>query len=179
MPESGAPGRGVHPLVIVAGVTGAGKSTIGTAIAVKLGVPFVDADSLHSPANIAKMAAGHPLTDADREPWLERIGAELHGHDDSGVVIACSSLKRQYRDLIRSAAPSTFFVVLTGSRELIASRLAARTGHFMPPALLDSQLAAFEPLTADERGVDLSIDTDINSIVDAGVSAIVAAARQY
>ncbi|MEF2975983.1 gluconokinase [Subtercola sp. YIM 133946] len=163
-----------EPLVIVAGVTGAGKSTIGTALAVKLGVPFIDADALHPPANISKMASGHPLTDDDRLPWLETIGRTLGEHSDTGLVVACSSLKRTYRDLIRSLAPRTFFVVLTGPRELIAARLAARTDHFMPPALLDSQLAAFEPLTPDERGTDLDIDIDINTIVDTGVAAVTA-----
>ncbi|GAA1001379.1 gluconokinase [Subtercola frigoramans] len=159
-------------LVIVAGVSGSGKSTVGEALALELGVPFVDADSLHSAANVAKMAGGTPLTDEDRGPWLDSIGQAMRSAENDGLVMACSSLRRRYRDQIRASAPGTFFVTLTGSRELLAERLAGRAGHFMPPALLDSQLAAFEPLQPDERGIDLSIDAAPDTLVARAVEAI-------
>lgn len=159
-------------LVIVAGVSGSGKSTVGAALAGHLGVPFVDADSLHSAANVAKMAGGTPLTDEDRGPWLESIGQAMRAAENDGLVLACSSLRRRYRDQIRAAAPDTFFVTLTGSRELLAERLAGRAGHFMPSTLLDSQLAAFEPLQPDERGIDLSIDAAPLTLVARAAAAI-------
>ena len=137
--------------VVVAGVSGAGKSTVGAALASRLGVPFIDADSLHSVHNVAKMAGGIPLSDADRQPWLQRIAAMLHENESAGLTIACSALKRSYRDLIRGEAPLTFFVALTGSRQVLAQRMSGRADHFMPSHLLDSQLTAFEVLQADEE----------------------------
>ncbi|MDF2443356.1 MAG: gluconokinase [Subtercola sp.] len=162
------------PLIVVAGVSGAGKSTIGLAVAEKLGIPFADADSLHSAENVAKMAGGTPLTDEDRAPWLLRIGSELQRSRNDGLVLACSALRRRYRDTIREAAPDTFFITLTGSRELLESRIGARRNHFMSAALLDSQLAAFEPLDPDERGVSLTIDADVPTIVARAVAAATA-----
>jgi gluconokinase len=159
-------------LVIVGGVSGSGKSTVGALLAQRLEVPFIDADSLHPEANVTKMAAGLPLTDIDREPWLVRIGEVLAEHDASGLVLACSALKRRYRDTIRAVEPSTVFITLSGPRELIASRMGARTDHFMPASLLDSQLAAFEPLGPDEIGADVSVDAHIDDIVDAAARVV-------
>ncbi|WP_442932257.1 gluconokinase [Mycobacterium sp. 050134] len=147
------------------GVSGSGKSTVGAALARRLRVPFVDADSLHPPANIAKMAAGEPLDDDDRHPWLDKVGRWLADHPDGGVV-SCSALKRKYRDQLRALCPEAEFLYLRGSAEVIGRRLSARTGHFMPPALLQSQLAALEPLGADEAGVTVDVDRDVDEIVD-------------
>jgi gluconokinase len=159
----------MRELVVVGGVSGSGKSTIGALLAQRLDVPFIDADSLHPEANVTRMAAGLPLTDMDRAPWLVRIGEVLSEHDESGLVLACSALKRSYRDTIRAVEPSTLFITLSGSRELIASRLAERTDHFMPASLLDSQLAAFEPLNDDEAGADVDVAANVDDIVAAAV----------
>jgi len=148
------------------GVSGSGKSTVGAALAQRLRVPFVDADSLHPPANIAKMTAGQPLDDDDRYPWLERVGDWLAGHPDGGVT-SCSALKRKYRDQLRRHRPDIEFLHLRCSPELIQRRLATRPDHFMPAALLRSQFDTLEPLGGDERGV--TIDAGL------GVAAIVAA----
>ena len=145
------------PLLVVMGVSGSGKTTSGIALAAALGVPFLDADDLHPASNVAKMAAGIALTDDDRMPWLALVGAEL-AVASAGLVIACSALKRVYREAILAAAPSTRFVFLDGSRELLESRVQHRNGHFMPASLLDSQLAALEPLAADEPGVRIPLD---------------------
>lgn len=141
-----------RPQVVVMGVSGSGKSTVGEQLAARLGVPFVDGDALHPAANVAKMASGVPLTDEDRIPWLRAVGRALAGTSPEGVVVACSALKRGYRDLIRSEAPGAVFAELDGDRAVLAARMAARPGHFMPVTLLDSQLATLEPLQADEAG---------------------------
>nr|WP_246142244.1 gluconokinase [Lacisediminihabitans profunda] len=141
------------------GVSGSGKSTVGNALADELEVPFVDADDLHPAANVAKMEAGHPLTDDDRWPWLARVASTLSAAEGSGMVIACSALKRVYREAILAAEPATRFVFLSGSRGLLAERMSHRPGHFMPVSLLDSQLATLEPLASDEPGVTVSLDS--------------------
>lgn len=138
------------------GVSGAGKTTVGELVAGLLGVPFVDGDVLHPPANVAKMASGSPLTDGDRQPWLRTIGETL-ADSTGGVVVACSALKRSYRDLIRLEAPDAVFAELDGDRDLLAARMAARPGHFMPVSLLDSQLATLQPLEPDESGIRLDV----------------------
>lgn len=153
-------------VVVVMGVSGSGKSTVGAALADRLGVPFADGDDLHPAANIAKMAAGRPLTDGDRGPWLEAVGHWLAGHAGSGGVITCSALKRCYRDLLRSFAPGADLVHLHGRPDVIARRQAARPGHFMPPSLLESQFATLEPLDTVEAGLVLDVDGDVSSIVD-------------
>jgi gluconokinase len=161
------------------GVSGSGKSTVGFALAQRLRVPFLDADAVHPPANIAKMAANEPLTDDDRHPWLEKVGEWLAGHREGGVV-ACSALKRKYRDQLRSHCPAVEFLHLRGSPELIGHRLAARTGHFMPAALLRSQFDALEPLGADERGVVINLSEDVRdpqAIVDTFLAESVAQQR--
>jgi gluconokinase len=160
--------------VIVMGVSGSGKSTIGALIAGALGVPFVDGDSLHPQSNVEKMAGGHPLNDVDRWPWLATVGTTLAdaGRHGSGMVIACSALKRVYRDAIRKTAPGTCFVHLSGSREVLTSRVEGRSDHFMPPALLDSQLATLEPLEDDESGIVVDVDQSVTAIVAEATSAL-------
>ncbi|WP_068187199.1 gluconokinase [Mycobacterium sp. UM_CSW] len=153
------------PPVVVMGVSGSGKSTVGAALARRLAVPFIDADTLHPPANIAKMTAGEPLDDDDRRPWLERVGEWLADHRD-GAVASCSALKRNYRDQLRAHCPEVEFLHLAGSPELIGGRLAARSGHFMPAALLQSQFEALEPLGADEPGKTIDASQQVEAIVD-------------
>lgn len=140
-------------VLVVMGVTGTGKSTVAGLLAGLLGWDLEEGDDLHPPANVAKMAAGHALTDADRWPWLAIVGAWVAEHVRTGTpgIITCSSLKRGYRDRLRG--PGVVFVHLSGSQATIRARLDGRRGHFMPPALLDSQLATLEPLEADEQGV--------------------------
>jgi carbohydrate kinase (thermoresistant glucokinase family) len=142
--------------IVVMGPSGAGKSAIGTLLSEALALPFVDADDLHSTANVAKMAAGEPLTDADRQPWLDLVGRTMAAAE-GGVIVACSALRRDYRDRIRRSAPECVFVHLAGSREVLAGRMAEREGHFMPTTLLDSQLATLEPLEPDEAGLVVGI----------------------
>ena len=144
--------------LVVMGVSGSGKSTVGRAVADALDASFVDGDDLHPAVNVAKMTAGIPLTDADREPWLRAVGRTLAdgSGDGGGMVVACSALKRSYRDLIRSEAPGTVFAELDGTRELLQERMI-RPGHFMPASLLDSQLATLEPLQPGEAGLRLDI----------------------
>jgi gluconokinase len=159
--------------IVVMGVSGSGKSTVGSALAQRLRVPFVDADTLHPPSNIAKMSAGEPLTDDDRYPWLERVGEWLTRHHGGGVV-SCSALKRKYRDQLRTHCASIEFLYLSGSPEVIGSRMAARPGHFMPAALLQSQFDALEPLGVGEAGVTADISQGVENIVDdflAGLAA--------
>ncbi|GBG39228.1 gluconokinase [Mycobacterium montefiorense] len=151
--------------IVVMGVSGSGKSTVGSALAQRLHASFVDADSLHPPANVAKMGAGQPLDDADRYPWLERVGEWLAGQRDGGVV-SCSALKRTYRDQLRAHCPRVEFLYLRGSPDVISARLAARPDHFMPAELLRSQFDALEPLGADESGVAVDIDQDVETIID-------------
>nr|WP_243400057.1 gluconokinase [Arthrobacter glacialis] len=154
--------------IVVMGVSGCGKTTIGALVAHELGLPFMDGDSLHPVENIAKMAAGTPLNDGDRAPWLEIVGAELAG-SANGLVVACSALKRSYRDTIRSQAPGAVFLHLDGTREVLGSRLEGRSGHFMPAALLESQLATLEPLEADERAVVIDISAPVPALVSDAV----------
>lgn len=162
------------PLLVVMGVSGSGKSTVGAALAQRLGVPFVDADDLHPAANIAKMTRGEALDDDDRGPWLETIGGWLADHPRGGVV-SCSALKRKYRDQLRAHARDLEFLHLRGSREVIARRQASRPGHFMPASLLTSQFATLEPLEPDEHGVVLDIDQSVDRIVQQYVDRLPAA----
>ncbi|MEV6314896.1 gluconokinase [Streptomyces sp. NPDC051776] len=146
------------PLVVVMGVTGSGKTTIGERLAEELGLPYAEADDFHPPENIAKMKDGTPLDDADRVPWLDGIGDWLAGHAATGGVVSCSALKRSYRDRLTETAPSACFIHLNGSFELIAHRLADRRDHFMPARLLRSQFADLEPLGDDENGAAIPIE---------------------
>jgi gluconokinase len=157
--------------IVVGGVSGSGKSTVGQLLAEQLGVPFADGDDFHSKANVDKMTAGIALDDEDRRPWLISIGEWLAGHDRGGVV-ACSALKRAYRDLIRHGCPDAFIVQLNGDRDLIAQRQAARHGHFMPATLMDSQWATFELLDEDEAGIVLDVGPAVEKLVDQIVEAL-------
>lgn len=160
---------GVGSPVVVMGVSGSGKSTVGAALAQRLRVPFADADDFHSEANIAKMTSGQALNDDDRRPWLDTIGAWLADHSD-GAVMSCSALKRAYRDQLRAHCEGVEFLHLAGTPEIIGRRQASRPGHFMPPSLLASQFETLEPLAADENGIAINVDQDIDSIVQEYVS---------
>jgi gluconokinase len=153
-------------VVVVMGVAGTGKTTIGPLLAARLGVPYAEGDDFHPPANIAKMTAGHALDDTDRHPWLEAIGDWLVAHQETGGVMSCSALKRTYRDQLRGHAPEVEFLHLHGTREVIARRQASRPGHFMPASLLDSQFAILEPLAPDERGQVVEVDQSVDAIVE-------------
>ena len=150
------------------GVSGSGKSTIAAALAERLSWTFEDGDKFHPESNVAKMRAGHPLTDEDRWPWLEAIADEIGRVCKAGghVVIACSALKRVYRDVLLRGRVDVRFVFLDGSQALIAGRLARRKGHFMPPGLLDSQFKTLEPPQTDERPITVSIDAPVETIVN-------------
>ena len=156
------------------GVSGCGKTTIGDLVARELGVPFLDGDSLHPVENVAKMAAGTPLTDEDRWPWLATVGTELANAGDGGLVLACSALRRSYRDAIRQQAPDTIFLHLHGSNDVLRARTEGRSGHFMPPALLDSQLATLEPLDADETGIVVDIAAPVQQVVREALAGLAA-----
>ncbi|WP_413231579.1 gluconokinase [Microbacterium sp. M28] len=158
--------------VVVMGVQGIGKSTIGRLLGDRLGVPFIDGDRLHPPRNVESMAAGIPLTDADREPWLHAVGETLAAHKATGVVVACSALRRTYRDLIRSHEPDVRFVEPWGPIELVAERVGARTHEYMPATLLQSQYDTLEPLAEDERGLRVSVVQTPEQIVDTVVAAL-------
>jgi carbohydrate kinase (thermoresistant glucokinase family) len=158
------------------GVCGCGKSEVGRRLAASLAVPFLEGDAYHSPENVAKMAAGVPLDDDDRAGWLSNLRDEIAAARarGEGLVLACSALKRRYRDLLRSADPQLRFVHLAGARELILARMASRTDHYMPLSLLDSQLRDLEPLAADEAGLLLDIGA---SPTDLTTQILQAAAR--
>jgi gluconokinase len=159
--------------VVVMGVSGSGKTTVGSALADALGMRFVDADALHPAANVEKMAAGIPLTDDDRLPWLDAVGAALaHGP----VVVACSALRRVYRDRLRASAPELRIVYLHGTRELLAERMSHRD-HFMPVALLDSQFGALEPPGDDEDAISYDIVRPVDEIVTDAAGRLAAGAE--
>ncbi|WP_029262569.1 MULTISPECIES: gluconokinase [unclassified Microbacterium] len=155
--------------IVVMGPSGCGKSTVGSALAESMGARFIDGDDLHPLTNVEKMAAGIPLDDADRMPWLRTVGATLHGEDR--IVIACSALRRRYRDAIREESPDTFFVELVVDRATLEARLTQRAEHFMPASLLDSQLETLESLQDGEAGVrvsaSLALDEELRLIRDA------------
>ncbi len=144
---------------VVMGVSGCGKSEIGRRLAAALQLPFLEGDAFHSAANVAKMGAGLPLDDSDRAEWLLRLQGEIAGARarGEGLVLSCSALKRRYRDLLRAADPALRFIHLAGERALLAARMQQRTDHFMPAALLESQLRDLEPLAPDEAGMCLDI----------------------
>ncbi len=154
---------------VVMGVSGCGKSAIGRGLADALGCRYLEGDSFHPAANVAKMSAGIALTDADRAHWLALLQAEIGAASAAGqsLVLSCSALKRRYRDLLRSADPALRFAHLAGPRALIAARMAARVDHYMPPSLLDSQLRDLEALQDDEAGLRLNLaDTPARLVAD-------------
>jgi gluconokinase len=151
-------------IIIVTGVSGSGKSTIGAMLAGRLGWEYAEADDFHPRANLEKMHAGQPLTDEDRWPWLEKIAAWIDEHHDRNAVVTCSALKRSYRDLLRR--PETRLVYLDGSQELITQRLVARHGHFFPTALVESQFRDLEPPEPDEHALYVPIDEPATKTVE-------------
>jgi len=155
-------------VLVVMGVSGCGKTTVGTLLAARLGWPYEEGDSLHPKANVEKMASGHPLTDDDRWPWLEKVAEWSEDRLAAGEngVITCSALKRSYRDVINRGRLGIEFVYLQGEKQLIAERMAARHGHFMPLSLLDSQFADLEEPGDDEPGIRVHIGPAPETIVD-------------
>lgn len=152
--------KGPKPVVLVLmGVSGSGKTTVGAILAGRLGWPFEDGDALQPPSNVEKMKAGHPLTDVDRWPWLEMVAMWIEKRLDRGEngLIACSALKRSYRDILNRRGSGVVFVFMAGSKKMIASRLGARHGHFMPPSMLDSQFADLEEPSSDEPAIRVDV----------------------
>jgi gluconokinase len=165
--------RGPCALVVM-GVSGSGKSTIADRLAARLGWRYEDGDRYHPPANVAKMSAGQPLTDEDRWPWLQAIADEIDRLSAAGqrAVVACSALKRAYRDILVHGRDDIRIVFLNGTQDLIADRLAARKGHFMPPGLLASQFRTLQPPQPDERPITVSIDAPVETIVEDIISQL-------
>ena len=157
-------------VIVVMGVSGSGKTTIGTALASTLEVEYAEADTFHPKANIDKMTAGTPLTDADRAPWLEAIAGWIRDHQASGGVVTSSALKHRYREVLRGGG-DVWFAHLHGDRAQLAERMKTRTGHFMPVSLLDSQLADLEPLRPDEPGAIFDIRETPAAITEAALTA--------
>lgn len=161
--------------IIVMGVSGSGKTTVGEAVARRINAKFIDGDDLHPRANIQKMGSGHPLNDEDRMPWLERLSDaaySLHHKSETGIIV-CSALKRRYRDRLREGNPEMVFLYLKGSFEVIIERLKARSGHFMPTDLLKSQFEALEEPGSEEPDViSVDIDADIDEVVQRCVLAL-------
>lgn len=172
MPSSNAK---LPPVIVVMGVSGCGKSSVGERLGQLLSVSFVEGDQLHPQTNVEKMAKGVPLTDADRTPWLETIGSMLRdaGARGEGIVVSCSALKRAYRDqLRRSAGKGLAFVYLEGSRALLESRMGARTGHFMPTSLLESQLQTLEVPTGEPDVVTIDIGDELDGIASRALDSL-------
>ncbi|WP_372699611.1 gluconokinase [Arthrobacter sp. JSM 101049] len=172
MPLPAPPAPAIH--LVVMGVSGSGKTSVASHLATQLGWPCAEADDFHPPANIAKMAAGTPLDDADRRPWLEvlRDWMDRHAPTSAGTVVTCSALKQSYRDLLGQASGVVRFLHIQADPDLLARRLEARAGHFMPGALLASQLATLEPLGPDEDGVTLLNDTTPADLAERAIAAL-------
>lgn len=161
--------------IILMGVSGCGKSSVGAAVARKLGAKFIDGDDLHPKANIQKMAGGNPLNDDDRAPWLERLNDAAYSlrHKNEVGIIVCSALKRRYRDKLREGNPEMLFLYMKGSFDVILERLKARAGHYMPTELLKTQFDALEEPGADEPDVlCIDIDADFDEVVSRGTEAL-------
>jgi gluconokinase len=165
MSAAGPPGT---TTIVVMGVSGSGKSTVAATLVDRLAWEFAEGDDFHPPANVEKMRAGHPLDDDDRWPWLRSLAAWIGEHERAGrsVVVTCSALKRSYRDLLAHGHPSVWFAHVTADPELIRERMEHRTGHYMPAALLDSQLASLEPLEPDEPGAEIPGSGAPGAVVD-------------
>jgi gluconokinase len=160
--------RSAADIFVVMGVSASGKSTVGRLLAAARGITYLDGDDFHPPENVARMRAGQPLTDADRQGWLAALSTRLAQACAVGesVVLSCSALKRSYRDVLRRGAPTLTLVFLHGSRELLYSRIAARSGHYMPASLLDSQLATLEPPQSDEAALSFDVALTPQQVVD-------------
>lgn len=168
-----SPLRSERPIYVIMGVSGCGKSMVGEAIATALQVPFVEGDTLHPVSNVAKMAQGVPLDDNDRLPWLDRIGDEIAGAGPEGLVISCSSLRKIYRDRLRSFAPGrVVFVFLSGSEAVLGERMAARRGHFMPASLLNSQLATLEDPSGEPGVITVDVSPPSQQVIASALEAI-------
>lgn len=170
-----APADHLPTPVVVMGVSGCGKSSVGEAIAEAFSTDFIEGDALHPPENIAKMSAGTPLTDEDRWPWLDAVGKALQkgSADGHAVVVSCSALKKAYRDHLRKAAGGRLaFVFLTGARAVLESRMGHRTGHFMPTSLLDSQFRTLEPPTGEDLVVTIDIDRPLDAVIAAALEGL-------
>ena len=154
-----------HPVLVIMGVSGSGKSTVAGLLAGRLGWDLAEGDDLHPPENVEKMRAGTPLTDEDRWPWLDKVAAWIRAHTDARTpgIITCSALRRIYRD--RLSGPGVVFVHLAGTRDEIAAQMSKRSGHYMPLSLLDSQLATLEPLEPDENAIVVSVDQPLEDEV--------------
>lgn len=152
------------PRIVIMGVSAVGKSTVGSAVAAELGVPFLDGDDLHTPQSVAKMSRGQPLDDQDRAPWLRACGRAL-ANAPGGGVLACSALTRRYRRILANEAPDAIYIHLAAHQDRVALRAQSRSEHFMDPTLLDSQYATLEPLEADEGGLVVDADQAVESIV--------------
>jgi gluconokinase len=154
--------------IVVMGVSGSGKSTVAAELVARTGWEFAEGDSFHSKANVEKMASGHPLTDEDRWPWLRTLADWIGEHERAGrsVVVTCSALKRAYRDLLCDGHPSVHFAYIDVPKEVLAERLARRTGHYMPASLLESQLATLEPLQDDEPGFVVTTQADPGGVAE-------------
>lgn len=160
--------------IVVMGVSGSGKTTVAVALAERLGWEFAEGDDFHPRANVEKMAAGHPLDDDDRWPWLRTIGRWVDQREATGrsVVVTCSALKRSYRDLLREGRPSVWFAHVTADPDVIRERIERRSGHYMPASLLDSQLATLEPLDPDEPGAAIPGDGEPAAVVEELLAAL-------
>jgi gluconokinase len=168
-----SPPRSDGAIYVIMGVSGCGKSLVGEAIAAALGVAFVEGDMLHPRSNVAKMAQGIPLTDDDRFPWLDQIGAQIAGAEPEGLVVSCSSLKKMYRDRLRSFAHGrVVFVFLSGPERVLAERMAARRGHFMPASLLKSQLATLEDPSKEAGVITIDVSAPPAQVITSTLEAI-------
>ena len=156
-------------VIVIMGVSGCGKSTVASGVAARLGLPFIEGDALHPPRNVALMAAGTPLTDDDRRDWLQAMADGLLAAAGTGAVLACSALKRSYRDRLRQDAPQLRLVHLVGDQALLEQRMHARAGHYMPASLLPSQLRTLQAPAADEDAITLPITMAPDALVDAVV----------
>jgi gluconokinase len=160
------------------GVAGAGKTAVGERLAARLGVPLIEGDDFHPRRNVDKMSSGVPLDDTDRRPWLDAIGAAIKDAPAQSLVVTCSALKRAYRErLAKAAGRPLVFLWLDGSRETLAARLAARRGHFMPPGLLDSQIATIERPSPDENAVRISVEPPLDTVVEDALAALAGVVR--
>jgi len=160
------------PVIVVMGVSGSGKTTIGTQLAERLALRYAEADSFHPAANVAKMSAGIPLDDADRAPWLDAIAEWIKDSCGTGGVISCSALRHRYRQRLRAACDDIWFLHLAVDKAVIAQRVAQRQGHYMPASLVDSQFAALEPLRPDEPGATVPANDQPDRVVQAALDAL-------
>lgn len=161
-------------IVVIMGVCGSGKTRVGQTLASRMGWTFLEGDDLHSAANREKMASGMPLTDADRWPWLDRIAGRMRAIEEAGgsAVVACSALRQVYRDRLRSSGAEICFLHLTGDAGVIRQRMERRSGHFMPPELLDSQMAILEPARPGEALYEVDISGTVDEITQAAIQSL-------